>query len=294
MKSKKKPARVHSSHFKDIQAISIFKDILASHQLVLPDLREMDTYPNIDGYLELLDMEKNPCGKLEAQVKTLNLTKTKGKVSYAFKNYKFLTYCKIDRILPVLLICVDIKKRVAYWEHITPHYVDKLAGKTVVFSKENVISLENTDYYPHWLRISDNRITAIQEYEKRNMPVPAHKTTTSKKAVSPQTIEKAKQQFQTLFIDIDLKYKYYYAFIELLEPYSLSKQNQAQRTKVRKLFDITEAQETDFIGKMEKEGSVKIVGDFCMVEDTARAKELQKEMIEKEAINIKSILKLFT
>ena len=31
-----------------------------------------------------------------------------------------------------------------------------------------------------------------------------------------------------------------------------------------------------------------------MFEDTARAKELQKEMIEKEAINIKSILKLFT
>ncbi len=229
MKSKKKPAGVHNSHFKDIQAISIVKDILASHQLVLPDLREMDSYPNIDGYLELLDMGKNPCGKLEAQVKTLNLTKTKKKVSYTFKNYNFLTYCKIERLLPVLLICVDIKNRVAYWEHITPQYVDKLPGKTIVFSKENVISLENTDYYPHWLRISDNRITAIQEYEIRNMPVPAHKTKTRKKAVSPQIFEKAKQKFQAQFIDNDLKYNYFYAFVDLLEPYSLSKGNLEQR-----------------------------------------------------------------
>lgn len=87
MKPKGKPAGAHSSAYKEILAVSTIKKILTSHELVMPDLRELDRHTNIDGYLELFGRDNIPCGKLEAQVKTLNKKRINIKISYYFKYY---------------------------------------------------------------------------------------------------------------------------------------------------------------------------------------------------------------
>lgn len=111
--------------------------------------------------------------------------------------------------------------------------------------------------------------------------------------LSKRKIKHAQIQFQRLFIDINLKYKYYYAFIDLLEPFYLDKKDEDKRKKLRELFKITQAEEQKFINDMAQEGLVKIVGDICITNDQKKAVEFQKEIIEKGAIGIETILKLF-
>ena len=83
------PAKHAKSSFNDCEAISKLKAILASHQLVKPDLKEGDTWPNHDGYLEVVDVNGYPKGTIFVQVKTLDQRRINKKISFRFKNKKF-------------------------------------------------------------------------------------------------------------------------------------------------------------------------------------------------------------
>lgn len=109
-----KPALHTESSFKDGEAISRLEVILNMHKLVKPALNKGDTWPNHDGFLEVL-VNGSPKGTIFTQVKTLNSKRMKTKICYRFKNDKFLSFCRETRENPILFIGVDLIKKVAYW-----------------------------------------------------------------------------------------------------------------------------------------------------------------------------------
>ena len=295
MKITEKPAKHSTTSFYDGAAINMLKFILNKHGLVKPDLKEGDTSPNHDGYLEVVDENGYPQGTLLAQVKTLNQKQIKRKISHRFKDQKFLSFCSATRENPILFIGVDLIKNVAYWEEITPQYVKELKNQTIYLPEQNIISEGNNNYYKYWLEICKARQKAIELYqsnkEQFDQP-PTEKI--RKKKVSVKTIENAKQKLKDLFVDADLKYKYYYPFIDLLEPFFVDERGEEQREKLRKLFDITQEIESGFIERMIKDKLVKIIGKgLCSVIDLGKAQALQKEMIDKGAIDLNTIIELF-
>lgn len=114
-----------------------------------------------------------------------------------------------------------------------------------------------------------------------------------KRKISLAEEKRATEKFKNLFVSDDLKYKYYYPFLDILAPYYLNENRNKTRTKLRKLFNITKKQEDNFIDKLKKEKKIKVVGEICFINDETLSLKLQNEMFNKEAISIDIILKLF-
>ena len=294
MKIKSKPGQHSITSFYDGEAVSTLEKILYSHRLVKPRLYKEDSWPNHDGFLEIVD-DSLPKGIIFVQVKSLTPNRLKTHISFTF-NDKFLAYCSEDSSTPILFIGVDRENEVAYWQEMTPRYVANMNNRTIHLDKQNIIAKNNSSYHKVWLRLCEEHKKAIRIYRERKERetqspdiIPSKKKT----KLSPKEFEKAKHQLQILFIDINLKYKYFYAFIDLLDPFYLDKTGEEQRGKLRNLFEITENEEDFFIKQMVNNGSVKIVGSLCLITNRNLAADLQKEMIDKEAIDIDAILNLF-
>ncbi|MBI4680868.1 MAG: DUF4365 domain-containing protein [Nitrospirae bacterium] len=290
MKVSGKSAKHTISSFHDREAISRLEVILNTHRLVAPDLKKDDTWPNHDGYLEVLDVNGYLRGTIVAQVKTLDQRKIEKKISYSFNDDKFLSFCSETRENPILLIGVDRHNNIAYWLEMTPQSVKKLKNMTVYFYRENIISEDNSSYHDAWLAICEDRKEKIKDIKGRRREDDLPNKYTHPTKISNKSISLAKQKLQTLFIEINLKYKYYYAFIDLLEPFYLDDKGLEQRKRLRKLFEISEDEEHGFIDKMTNEGLVKIVGSLCFVNELQRARELQKQIIGNEAIDLHLIV----
>ena len=86
MKILGKPAKHAKSSFHDREAISLLENILTSHELVMPDLKKGDTWPNTDGYLQVTESNGCPVGQLEVQVKSLKEKRIKRIISYRFND----------------------------------------------------------------------------------------------------------------------------------------------------------------------------------------------------------------
>lgn len=295
MKITEKPAKHSKASYHDGEAISRLKAILNAHQLVKPDLREGDTWPNHDGFLEVNDVSGYSKGTIFVQVKTLDPKRINKRISYRFKDQKFFSYCKSMSASPILFIGVDRKSNIAYWEEITPKLIEELNSLTIYLSKEKIISDENNDYHKHWLNICEKMRKAAEFYHSRkeNVIHPQAKKAIQKR-VSVKTINIAKQKLKDLFVAEDLKYKYYYPFIDLLQPFFIDKRGEGQRKKLRQLFDITPKMENGFMERMINDKLVKIIGEsLCFVIDQEKAQTLQKEMIDKGAIDLSTIIELF-
>lgn len=297
MKITSKPARHTTSSFIDREAINRLELILNHQRLVAPNLKRDDTWPNHDGCLEVLNnIDGDVEGIIFVQVKTLNQKNMGQRISYSFKDDKFFAFCSRDHANPILFIGVDSKNNVAYWQEMTSQYITDLNSRTIYLDNQNIIAIDNIGYHAYWLKLCEEHKKAIKNYrerkdvEERSQEV---KPPGKKVQVPHYIVDKAKHKLQTLFIDITLKYKYFYAFVELLEPFYLDKKGEEQRKKLRGLFEIKKDEEQKFIKDMADNGLIKIVGDLCIINDQKKAIELQKEMIEKGAIDIEIILKLF-
>lgn len=295
MKITQPPAKHTKSSFKESEAISKLKSILTTHRLVKPDLREGSTGPNHDGYLEVVDTYGYPKGLIVVQVRSLEQRRISKMVSYHFNDQKFLSFCNTTKDNPILFIGVDLENSVAYWREITPQYVKDLNNFTIYLPKENIISNQDRAYHKHWLKLCVDRQEAIKEYQNHDKQIYQQRSEkTRKKEVSNQIIEDTKQKLKVLFIDMDLKYKYYYPFIDLLEPFYLGGRGSEERKKLRQLFDITQDNESDFIKSMKQDNLIKIVGgDLCLINDLKKARNLQDEIINKNAIDLEAIIKIF-
>ncbi len=151
----------------DCQAISLVSALIARTKKAMPNLNANDTYPNIDGYIELADETGCPSGILKVQVKTLSEHSAQ-KRQYSFNDMKFLTYCKEDKDkIPIVLIGIDINNSKAFWLHIDKEYVKQLGERrTVQFSDEQVIDGYSTNFIDDWIKLVQSYHTQDEEYEK--------------------------------------------------------------------------------------------------------------------------------
>jgi hypothetical protein len=141
--------------FKDKESISLLENILTSHGRVMPNLKCIDKWPNIDGYLEFQDPNGNLIGKFEAQAKTMPL-----KHNFTINcPISFLEYCKQVLTIPVLLFGVDNIGSKIYWLLINDSFINDLniknnkSSKLIQFDTNKFISKDNKNYVLEWEKI---------------------------------------------------------------------------------------------------------------------------------------------
>ena len=167
-----------STDVAEIEALNAFRSALDPAR-VKADLKERDKHPNIDGYLELVDDQGIPAGKLEVQVRSIRAGARKYQCPTSLFRYTNLT------ALPVLLICVDTKARAVYWKHLK--YED-IRGKesqdsvSISFQDpEDTVSRTGT-CYNKWLLVARDycerirRFDALEEIARRATPLIGQKS----------------------------------------------------------------------------------------------------------------------
>lgn len=146
-------------------AVATFVTLL-DNEKVKADIKTRDKFPNIDGYLELVDETLQPIGKIETQVR--KLPKNDPKISV---KTTFFSYCE-ESCLPVILVGVDTKNKKAYWRYIDKNFTRELKiregqkSKIVHFPKENIIDGQNTEYSLLWKSIIKSHKMKLKEYDE--------------------------------------------------------------------------------------------------------------------------------
>ena len=152
------PAAYPSKNTEELEALQTFENLLVV-RFEKSDLKKLDTRPNTDGTIEIVDEEQLPLGKIEVQVRKIP---DGGETSYQCP-IKLIAYS--ERIsLPFILVCVDVGNKKAYFRHLHRSMMPELKPNQQSFvvkfdPKVHSISSE-TQYRLQWLEI-------IQEYNKR-------------------------------------------------------------------------------------------------------------------------------
>ena len=152
------PAPYSNTDTAEIEAINTLRSLLDVRR-VKADLRERDKFPNFDGYLELVDDQGRPCGKIEVQVKRIGSAGTSCPCPGGLVGYAAVT------TLPVILVGVDPTTPRAYWAHVSQLMPDYKANQhtfTVHFTDavDYIDTTSTCPCYHRWLRLA-------QEYQER-------------------------------------------------------------------------------------------------------------------------------
>ncbi len=150
----------------ETQAVDTFKKLL-NHEKVKADIKERDKYPNIDGYVELVNGNRSPIGKLEVQIRTLPENGDKHKLQCPIS---LISYSEASTCNPVLLIGVDVNHNKSFWIHVNNSLISELHTEdqktiTITFKKENIID-NNSSYIEDWKKITESYKKKIKEYDK--------------------------------------------------------------------------------------------------------------------------------
>jgi hypothetical protein len=156
------PAAYSHTDAAEIDAITTLRSLLDSKR-VRHDFRERDKYPNTDGYIEIVDEQSRPRGKVEVQIRSLKSGSTSCRCESSLVAYSKVT------TLPVVLIGVDRSSGCAYWTHVselTLGYEASQASFTVHFTR-SVNSIDKTESCPcyrRWLELIIEYQERIQKY----------------------------------------------------------------------------------------------------------------------------------
>lgn len=145
----------------EVQAIKIFDQSLDS-KLVKSDIRKRDKTPNVDGYLEIVDENQVPVGKIEIQVRKIPEGEKKHSCDLGLFAYARTT------TLPVILVCVDIINKKVFWKQITYEMAHGKEGQktiTINFSEREDIIHSNLLYLSKWISMVKDYQKRLQEYE---------------------------------------------------------------------------------------------------------------------------------
>ena len=164
----RKPARYGKTDEQETLAVDTFRK-LVDHKQVKLDIKERDKYPNIDGYIELVDENLVPIGKLEVQIRKLSDSlRTNRKIQCP---HSLVAYSERSTCNPVLLIGVDVEQNRAYWIHVTKENVkiekwSTQKSQVVSFQAHNVIDGKDAKYIAEWKNITETYKTKMQEYNE--------------------------------------------------------------------------------------------------------------------------------
>lgn len=151
----------------EMSAVAALVHILDKSR-IKPALNVLDKVPNVDGYIEVVNINQKPLGKLEVQVKFLHESKA-SKPRHQCE-LQFLAYCE-DNILPVLLIVVDPVAEQAYWIHISRKFLYSIQNKikantiNIDIPKTNVITKSQVSYIPLWIDIINDYKTRLINFD---------------------------------------------------------------------------------------------------------------------------------
>jgi hypothetical protein len=137
--------------------VAVLEGLFNDANILTELTRGDDDFPTIDGYLHLLNKKREIIGQmLQVQIKPVRY-KTNGMT---------VSTCKMELLAhayesstPVLVIGVDIGKRVAYWSYLSPesvkdalHNSDAKKTTPVNFPKRNLIKKGDSRYVDEWRR----------------------------------------------------------------------------------------------------------------------------------------------
>jgi hypothetical protein len=204
-----KPSKYSTSAVSDSATISTLKGIL-DNKRVFAHLSENDKTPNNDGYIELIDEEGYPLGKLEVQIKTLK----KGyKLPSYNVNLSLLTYAKSVVQLPFVIIGVDQTNKKAFWMELdfqtASSLIDKALAKrsnqesiAIQFALNN--SIPNNSPYERWGTLVNEQKKRLQTFDDLNKELLATKELVGKLMVKSNKVELERNPFYVkvhLFLD---------------------------------------------------------------------------------------------
>jgi hypothetical protein len=161
------PAGYPPTDVAENDAVDILNYILDSNR-IKSEVETRDKVPNHDGLIELVNDDREPIGRLTVQVKKLPEKNQDNPKKQVPVDTLWYSRCISE---PFLLIVVDINNERAYWKHISSSWLDEADienqdTKTVHFSKQNVISKEDTDYIQEWERIIEKNKQKIENYDE--------------------------------------------------------------------------------------------------------------------------------
>lgn len=162
----RKPTPYSKTDEQETLAVDTFRKLI-DHKQVKLDIKERDKYPNIDGYIELVDKDLVPIGKLEAQIRTLSTnSRTPPRIQCPIS---LIAFSEKSTCNPVLLVGVDVEQNQAYWIHVTSDLVELKNGssqksKVVSFPTENIVDSKDTKYILEWKNIVEAYKRKMQEY----------------------------------------------------------------------------------------------------------------------------------
>ena len=165
--TKAKPAKHPKSNSQDVQAVGIIMSILGKHDGVVPVLRTIDKFPNIDGDVHIKDVDNYPVGKLSISIKPVNV-KRHG-LSFDCP-VSILAYSAKD---PTILLGVDKQTEKVYWLYLDSYvlndidYEENESTKRIEFEADHVISRRRKEYIESWRAIVDKNRQRMTGYDAK-------------------------------------------------------------------------------------------------------------------------------
>lgn len=155
-----KPAPYSKTDTAENAAVAVFNSLIDADR-VKAEIRTRDRYPNVDGVVEIVDEEGYPIGKFDAQIKKMKT----GDLKYRCP-VTLVEYSKVSG-LPLILICVDVEQKIAFWQHIfpaMPGIKDQTKVFTVHFDAVSDIINDNRIYLDLWIKLIKNHNKILSEY----------------------------------------------------------------------------------------------------------------------------------
>jgi len=167
-----KPRRVTDSNDqKDEKSDLCIRELLVDSQAIAHEIKCHDKSSNIDGYIQLVDYEKRPVGKLVVQAKTYK-SKYKGKNKAEIPAY-FVAYAMRMRNEVCIFFSVDATDNKIYWKYISDNYIRHFQeeGDNAIhiyeFCNDEIVTSENvTTTIERWKQIFDEKIAILTKEKK--------------------------------------------------------------------------------------------------------------------------------
>ena len=167
-----KPRRVTDPNdTKDEKSNICIRGLLVDSQAIAHEIKCHDKSSNIDGFIQLVDDEKRPVGKLVVQAKTYK-SKYKGKNKAEIPAY-FVAYAMRMRNEVCIFFSVDADDNKIYWKYISDDYIRQFQeeGDKAVhiyeFCNDEILTSENiATTIGRWKQIFNEKITLLTKQKR--------------------------------------------------------------------------------------------------------------------------------
>jgi hypothetical protein len=154
------PAPYPATDAAEQDAVNVFKRLINT-TYVKDDIKTRDKHPNVDGTIELVDENRVPVGKFDIQIRKIPARAVK----YSCPTSLF-EYSKVST-LPLVLVCVDVDQKKAYWKSIhstMPEFKPGQDSFTIYFDPALDAIHGSENYLRGWYSLVDEYKKRISEY----------------------------------------------------------------------------------------------------------------------------------